>query len=268
MPLTAHSYLAPNMFWFYQAVCDFLERKTGIQIVLKQSPYDPLDDPELNAGEVNLSFICGLPLIRMSRTVPGLLHPLVAPVVDDPRAEGRPVYFADVIVRADSGFDSLASLEGSTFCYNEINSNSGHHLLRYHMLKNGCSGHFFNRAITSGSHQQSIRRVLDGDANCAAIDSTVLAQSFRDTPELKEQLRVVASTEPSPVPPLAMIESDAHHRQTLQSVLADPDHDLSHAMQRAGILTLVPVDTDDYRVIGEMYDQANAADYHIIQPPV
>jgi phosphonate transport system substrate-binding protein len=253
------------MLVLYRAMCDQLERTTGIHIDLKQSTHDSLDDPALKAGEVDLAFICGLPLVRLSRTESNFLQPLVAPIVDDPRGEGKPMYFADVIVRRDSTFLTFADLAGSTFCYNDPGSNSGHHLLRHHMFKRGYAAPFFDHSVQSGGHVDSIQRVIEGVADCAAIDSTVLAQAIRDNPVLADQIRVIESTHPCPVPPLAFYERETGFRAQFQDALNKPDQLLTEAMRQAGIQAFAAVNSDDYAAIGEMFDAAESANYQIIQ---
>lgn len=263
--LIAKSYLAPNMLNLYRAMCDRLEQAAGIQIDLAQSIYDPLDDPALKAGEVDLAFICGLPLVRLSRTPSNFLQTLIAPIMNDPRGEGKPVYFADVIVRHDSDFKTFGDLAGSTFCYNDPGSNSGHHLLRYHMLKQGYPATFFGRSLQSGGHTISIQRVIDGAADCAAIDSTVLAQALRDRPQLADQIRVIESAGPCPVPPLAFFERGTGLREKLQTALTQPDETLCDIMAAAGVIAFAPVNLNDYTIIGNMFDAAETADYQIIR---
>lgn len=263
--LIAKSYLAPNMLNLYRAICDRLEQVADINIDLKQSTYDSLDDPTLKYGGVDLAFICGLPLVRLSRTSYNFLNPLIAPIMNDPRGEGKPIYFADVIVRHDSPFKTFGDLANSTFCYNDPGSNSGHHLLRYHMLKQGYPAPFFSRSLQSGGHTVSIQRVIDGATDCAAIDSTVLAQALRDKPELASQIRVIESTAPCPVPPLALNQRQIGLREKLQAALTQPDQALCDVMAGAGVIAFAPVNLDDYTIIGDMFDAAEAAHYHIIR---
>jgi hypothetical protein len=46
----------------------------------------------------------------------------VAPVWADEQANGRPVYFSDVVERADSNIDSFEGLRGRTWAYNDDRS--------------------------------------------------------------------------------------------------------------------------------------------------
>src|SRR5262249_42922931 len=153
------------------------------------STYDPLEDPALAADQVDLAFMCGLPFTLRSQGQPGQFAVLGAPVPQLDRFQDRAVYYADVIVRADSPVQEFAGLAGKRLCYNNVGSNSGYNLLRGWMANNGMTDGFFGEVAASGSHQKSIRRVIEGKADCSAIDSTVLEQEFRDFPELAAQVR-------------------------------------------------------------------------------
>jgi phosphonate transport system substrate-binding protein len=261
----AVSYLAPNMFGLYMAVCTALERTLGAEIVLTQANCDSLDDTLMRDSAVDLAFICGLPLVRLNRRQPGLLRVLAAPVFEHPRYGGKAVYFADFIVRTDSPAQSLGDLRGATFCYNDPGSNSGYYLPRYHLLRNGCPPEFFGRAYATGAHQQSIREVATGKADCAAIDSTVLEQAMRDTPALAAQVRVIDSTLPCPVPPLAISGRQPSTLDArLRAALFAPDSTLRAALERAHVDSYAPASLDDYQVIGEMYDAASG---YTLAPP-
>ncbi|YAF97995.1 MAG: phosphate/phosphite/phosphonate ABC transporter substrate-binding protein [Nodularia sp. CChRGM 3473] len=131
--LRAVSYLATNWFGLYQAIAAYLGRVLQVEVQLHQSEYDPLKDPLLFQDQIDLAFICGLPLIRYSQVVLDELQTLIAPVMQAPRYSNCPIYYADVIVKADSNIKKFADLSGKTFCYNDTGSNSGYNLLLKHL---------------------------------------------------------------------------------------------------------------------------------------
>ncbi|MBW4582190.1 MAG: PhnD/SsuA/transferrin family substrate-binding protein [Tildeniella nuda ZEHNDER 1965/U140] len=248
-PLKVVSYLAPNWFGFYQAVTEFLSRVLAQDVQLVQGQSDPLDDPALLHDQLDLAFICGLPFGRYCQIAPYQLQALVAPVMQAPRYHNQPIYFADVIVKASSGFTDLERLQGSTFCYNDRGSNSGYHLVQQRLQHDEVLQPVFDAAIASGSHQQSIRWVLAGQADWAAIDSTVLEQALRDAPELVQQLRVVASIGPSPMPPLvAATHLGKEVIDRIQAAMLQPDANLQAAMQRMTVQRYAAVKSADYAV--------------------
>jgi phosphonate transport system substrate-binding protein len=59
---------------------------------------------------------------------------------------------------------------------------------------------FFGRVTFTGRHQESIRKVVNGEVDAAAIDSHVLGVEQLRDPELGGQLRTIASFGPSTIP--------------------------------------------------------------------
>jgi phosphonate transport system substrate-binding protein len=262
--LTAVSYLAPNMYRLYEAVCVFLGRALNISISLTQANYDALDDPAIANRRADLVFVCGLPLARLSQAGSTDLTPLVAPVMSAPRYGDQPIYFADVIVKHDHPAQTLADLQGRTFCYNDPGSNSGHNLLRYHLLQRGYPAPFFSAVFESGSHQNSMTWVAGGAAECAAIDSLVLEQAMRQHPSLALRLRIVESVGPCPAPPLALSTRLDEARQRMRAVLLEPDMALRAVMSEMGVKRFAPVASGNYETLYAMFQMAEQANYHII----
>ena len=261
------SYLAPNMFWFYQAVGAYLSRVLVAETHIVQSQAEPLTDPAMRQDRLDITFICGLPFAQLDQVRPGQLQVVVAPVMQASRYQDRPVYFSDIIVNASSELKTFADLAGKTWCYNDPGSNSGYNLIRQRLLQFGYPCGFFSKVFQSGSHQRSIQLVAEGLADCAAIDSTVLEQELRDSPELLNQLRVVDSVGPCPIPPVvAARRLGSGFIDSLQTALCQPDVELQLAMERAGIRRYVAVPSDDYAAIALMYDAAVQAGYEVISP--
>ena len=259
------SYLAPNMFGFYEAVGAYLSRVFDVKIQLEQSQYDPLEDPILLNNQLDLAFICGLPFARHHQATSHQLQALVAPVMQATRYQNRPVYFSDIIVKVDSDVMSFDDLAGKTFSYNDLGSNSGYNLVRQRLIQAGYPSRFFGNVVPSGSHQQSIKLVIEGLADCAAIDSTVLEQELLDFPELSHHLRVIDSIGPCLVPPVVVAQRlGKAFIDSLQSALSKPDTELQSAMKRSQIQHYVPVKSEDYAPLGRMYDAALQRGYERI----
>jgi phosphonate transport system substrate-binding protein len=242
------SYLAPNWFRFYQEVGAYLSRCLQIESQVRQGEHDPLEDPLLFQDQIDLAFICGLPLVRYSQIVPNRLNTLVAPVMQSSRYRNRPIYYADVIVNTNSSIKKFTDLAGKTFCYNDLGSNSGYNLLCQKLIQEKCPENFFSKTLQSGSHQRSIHWVVEGLADCAAIDSVVLEQELKDCPELSQYLHVVEVLGPSPMPPLAA----AQHLgisliQQMQLALLEPDAKMQTVMEQFGVRCFVSVRLEDYK---------------------
>jgi phosphonate transport system substrate-binding protein len=131
----------------------------------------------LDAGEIDVAFICGLPYTRKYDRADRPIELLCAPVMAASRYVGKPIYFTDVIVRRDDPARAFSDLRGRTWAYSNEGSHSGYNTMRHHLLALGETGGYFGRVIASGSHGNSIRMILDGQVDASGIDSTVLAGS-------------------------------------------------------------------------------------------
>lgn len=248
--LRAISYLATNWFSFYQEIIAYVCRRLDFDAELIQAKSEPLGDSLLLNNQLDLAFICGLPLMKHSQNQ---FQILVAPVMAESRYQNRPIYFADVIVRVDSNIHQFIDLQGKIFCYNDLGSNSGYNMLRYRLSQGKYSQPFFAQTIQSYSHQNSIRWIVDGNADCSAIDSLVLERELINFPELSAQIRVLEVLDAAPIPPLVA----ANHLgitaiAQLQECLLNPDRQLQLAMKKMGVSHFVTMKLDDYRVLLEM----------------
>jgi phosphonate transport system substrate-binding protein len=250
--LSLASYLAPNWFYFYEAAGQYLGRSLGVKTKILQGALPPLEDPALLEGRWDLAFICGLPLVQLRQTQPEPFQPIAALVMQAPRYQELPIYFADVIVHQARNSNDFGALANKTFCYNDSGSNSGYRLIFQYLCQNKKPRPFFGQMIQSGSHQASIRWVADGLADCAAIDSTVLAQEFQNFPELMSQVKVIKSIGPSPMPPLvAANRLGSEAIMYLRHLLLQPDRELLAVMASAQVQGFRAVDWSDYEAIAQ-----------------
>jgi phosphonate transport system substrate-binding protein len=184
-----------------RAVAIYLTHQLGIEV----SFIDKIAWPErvraLVAGEIDIGWICGLLVGQLGALDPQPLTVLAAPVMQGSRYAAQPIYFSEVVVRRDSGILRFEDLRGTTLTYNEPNSFSGYHLLRLHLDKRGETPGFFGRVVASGAHSRSLELIISGQADTAAIDSTVLDLERQFRPELVAQLRTITVLGPHPIPP-------------------------------------------------------------------
>ncbi len=257
--LVVASYLAENARPIYERIAAYVGQRLGEAAELTRAPWAErlrlLDD-----GGVNVAFLCGLPY---SRRVDRLAL-LGAPVMAALRYRDRPVYFTDVIVRRDSPVRSFRELRGRVWAYNDGDSNSGYVVPRDHLLTLGETRGFFGDVIASGSHQRSIRLVLDGKVDASGIDSTVLELEQAQQPDVALGLRVVESLGPCPIPPVVVAARrpealKARLREVLLAMHADP---AGRAILADGLIArFVPVRDADYDPIREMLRRAAAAGF-------
>ncbi|MGA8262786.1 MAG: PhnD/SsuA/transferrin family substrate-binding protein [Arenicellales bacterium] len=161
-----------------------------------------LDD--FRSGRAGIALICGLAYAMLRDEAPDRFMPVAAPLVEDDRVADMPVYFSEVVVPSSSRALELSGLSGSRFAYNESVSFSGFRALEHELAVRGLCWNFFAERIRTGSHRESLKRLVAGEADAAAIDSHVLLLEKGRDPSLSGKIRVVEALGPYPAPPIAV----------------------------------------------------------------
>lgn len=209
--LRALTFLSPGIpLRFYAAVCDYLADKLSCAVSLasedrSSGPMHGDHDP-FAADEADIGFLCSPSFLylRSLRTPSVELVP-AGFVFRDPRHGGHdPVYFSEVVVRADDPAERFEDLRDRTWGYNDECSLSGYFAALQRLREIGCSDGFFAERVRTGSHLASLESTLAGTIDAAAIDSTTLTLWRRERPELAEGLRVIASWGPFPIQPIVI----------------------------------------------------------------
>ena len=257
--LTFTSCQAPTAEAFCSEVVQFIGEQLGVRTEFVRDV--PWQDRErwFDQGDIDVCWMCGWPYaLRADGPSPGL-DLIAAPVMADPHYLDRPVYFSDVVVRADSRYTTFAELRGSAWAYNEPRSHSGYNVVRHFIAGRQIHGKFFGTVIESGSHQASIDLIVNGAVSASAIDSTVLAAILRLRPTLQSVLRVIETIGPSPAPPWVMRSSLPRDlREALQMQFATMhESDAGRAiLQRAGVKRFEAVFDRHYDAIRVMAETA------------
>lgn len=182
-------------------VVGYLGRRLGRAVTFEnqipwQDRYRLLDE-----GAIPVGWICGWPYVRRADAPGARLELLAAPVMAGARYQDRPVYFSDVVVRRDSPFQRFADLRGTRWAINEPGSHSGYNVVRWHLATLGESWSFFESVVASGGHQRSLQLIRAREIDASAIDSTVFETELEKDPALADEVRVIGSLGPSPIPP-------------------------------------------------------------------
>lgn len=205
-PLRVITYLAPSIpERFFRVIADHLGRCLGggaeLTVEPRMSGPRHQDDPfELDQADIGFMCAPSLVLLRTADNPSVDLLP-VAPVFTDERAKGRPVYFSDVVVRADSDIVSFDQLRGRTWAYNDARSLSGWHSALERLRSIPAGSEFFSSTVASGSHLESLRLVAQHRVDAAAIDSNALIMERAEHPGQAARLRVIESWGPFPIQP-------------------------------------------------------------------
>jgi phosphonate transport system substrate-binding protein len=212
--LTFASLMAPNADLFYRALAAYLARCLDHPVRFLGEIGWQERQRLLLQGQVDLGAMCGAPYVRQQEASSPPLDLLAAPVMRHPRYSNQPVYFSDIVVRADATVRTFADLCGKTWVYNEPNSYSGYYVVCAHLADLGADARYFDKVLASGSHEHSLEMVRSGAADATAIDSIVLERALELSPDLASELRSIDTLGPSPVPPLVV-------RADLPSTLRD-----------------------------------------------
>jgi phosphonate transport system substrate-binding protein len=181
-----------------------------------------------DAGEIQILWLCGLPYVFKVAALRPKLELLAMPVPAGSRYSGRPVYFSDFVVHQQSPFRQFSDLRGRSWAFNEPRSHSGYNVVRAHLSGLRAGQKFFARVVESGAHVKSLRMILAGHVDGAAVDSTVLEWAVQEEPELSEQLRVIGTLGPSPIPPWVVSTTvPSRLRRDLRTLLLDMHRDPS-----------------------------------------
>lgn len=206
MPLRFTTCQAPIAENFFSDVVAWLANDAALGATLENDADWDTRMRNLAYGDCDAGWVCGLQYTDWTGSG-APLELLAAPVKSGDRYYGAPIYFSDVIVRLDSPYANFDDLRGAHWLCNEPNSLSGCHVVRYTLAQRRLPNDFFGSRGFSGAHGESVRQVLAGTADAAAIDSTVLEALAAADPHLMPRLRVIDTLGPSPRPPWVIRKS-------------------------------------------------------------
>jgi phosphonate transport system substrate-binding protein len=129
------------------------------------------------------------------------------------------------------------------------------------LLEQGETLSFFGKTIETGSHLQSLRMIIDEQADATAIDSHVFDMLLQTEPEALAQLRVISMLGPSTIPPVVVAKSlDVELKRQLRAALVTLHHDSDAlAKIREGLIErFVPVTDEQYQDIRVMFQCVQA----------
>jgi phosphonate transport system substrate-binding protein len=257
--LRVASHLAPSVLPAYALAARRLGERLGrpAELVVAAA-YD-----RCAADVDHLCFVCSIPYLLLSSAGTIRMEVIAAPVLRGRRYRGRPIYFSDVIVRADRPWGSLQDLDGRRWAFNEPYSHSGFMVALHGLARIGAAASFIGEAIEAGFHDDAIQMIRDGRADWAAIDTQVLDLALRRDPGLRREVRVIETLGPSTIQPVVAsarrlsASQRIAAREMLLAMHSEPgDRMVLHA---AGIDRFVAVDDADYDDIRRMLDEVAGA---------
>jgi len=253
------SFQAANADFVCQAVAGYIAKRLGIPTQFINNIAWQERERLFEIGEIQVSWLCGLSYVWKADQENPRLELLVAPVMQPARYQNRPIYFSDVVVHRHSDFYTFADLQGASWAYNEPYSQSGYNITRYHLARLGKTSGYFGQVIEAGAHQTALEMILKRQVDASAIDSTVLELELQHRPDLADQVRIIETLGPSPIPPWVILKRAPQELRTalgasLLEMHQDPE---GRVILAAGQMArFVRVEDRDYDPIREMAQKA------------
>jgi ABC-type phosphate/phosphonate transport system substrate-binding protein len=175
-------------------------------------------------------FMCGLPFSR-SDPRPELI---AAPVPSPSDFGGLPQYWSSMVVRKDSGFQTIEDTFGGRIALTVPDSQSGCLAALYYLMAVADRFPLYSEVMTPRvTPLGAMSAVIEGAADVAPIDSYAfcLLQKYRW--DLTSQLRSVGRTAPTPIPPLV---SSSAGMERLQAAFLEAHRIPALAALMAGLL--------------------------------
>lgn len=246
------SWLSPLLYETYAYIARYIGACLGLLTSLQNGG----DLSDFAREDVEIGFLCGLLYVHMARDVACAVELLAAPVLEGERYHDAPIYFSDVIVHQNSPYRCFNDLQGCAWAYNERASHSGYNLVNYSLWQRGKQQDYFGSTIETGAHLQSLRFVLEGKADAAALDSHLLDVLFAQHPDKVSNLRIIDALGPSSIPPLVVAKRldyslKEHLREALLTMHTDTD--AARQLQKGCIKRFVYVSDEQYHDIRSMY---------------
>lgn len=150
--------------------------------------------------DLGAAMMCGLPFSLRSPRPTLVAVPLPSPA----RYRGKPVYFTDIVVRADSPARTLEDTFGGTVGYTVEDSMSGWAALRKHLLpfRNGDRPLYKGVVGNLVNGRRVIEALIEERIDVGPLDSYYYDLLTLHDPELTKRVRTVATTQAAPIPPL------------------------------------------------------------------
>lgn len=181
--------------------------------------------------EVDIAWICGYPFVREKDK----LQLLTVPVY-----KGTPTYQSYVIVARDSPLNTLDSLKGKLHAFSDADSNSGHLVPRYLLMKRGTTPEqFFSNYIFTNSHENVIRSVAHGLTDSGSVDGYVWDVLNQKNKALAGKTKVIHRSRQYGFPPIVALKSFPEERlRKIREVLVNMEKD----PEGKGILAALSLD--------------------------
>ena len=182
----------------WRAVIGWVTREAGVPMEFIDHAPPKLLSELWARSDLGMVQMCGLPA-SLRTPAPTVL---AAPQPSLPRYGGKAIYMSDIAVKADSPFRTLEDTFGGVAGYTLKDSQSGYFAFRMLLLTKYPGAKY--RKIIGGllNPRGIIQALVKGEIDVGPLDGYVFDLIRAGDPAYASQVRVIASTDPTPMPPL------------------------------------------------------------------
>jgi phosphonate transport system substrate-binding protein len=198
----------------YGDFIEYLSKKTGMNIVLKQRRKYAEINSLLKTGGAQFAYTCTGAYLSGRKEFG--LEVLAVPVVDD-----KTTYNSYIIVNRNSNDKEFAQLKGKIFAFTDPLSLSGKIYPSYLLeTMNTSADEFFRKTFYTSSHEKSVESVAFGLADGAAVDSLIFEDMKRLNDPAVDRVKIIQVSPPYGIPPMVVSpDIDKSQKQLMLSTL-------------------------------------------------
>lgn len=189
---------------------NYLEEKLNVPVSLKFSRTYSEMISMINLGQVDVAYVCNTTYVTLKKQNSVKLLTI-------PMTNGLEEYYAYIISKKDSPYNSLLDFKNKIFAFTDPDSNSGAVAPRYNLLKNGYSPKdYFKKIVYTYEHGESIKAVLDEFVDGASVDSLVYEQFVKRHAKKAKDLKIVEKLGPYVMSPI--VANDNLDKETFNEI--------------------------------------------------
>jgi ABC-type phosphate/phosphonate transport system substrate-binding protein len=187
----------------WHAVIGWAARAAGVPVEFVEHGPPKLLSDLWARDDLGVVQMCGLPA-SLRKPAPTVL---AAPQPSLPRYQGKAIYMSDIAVRADAPYRTLEDTFGGVAGYTLKDSQSGYFAFRSLLLTK--HPHAKYRQIVGGllNPRGVVQALATNKIDVGPLDGYVFDLLRAGDPQFASQVRVVAVTDPTPMPPLVATAS-------------------------------------------------------------
>lgn len=248
--------LIPEMNVFEQAdrfrlLADYLSERVGVTVELSMlSRYGNIVE-RIVGKEVDAAFLGSFTGALASAQLG--MEPVARPI----NLDGSSTYWGYVFVRRDSGIERVEQMRGRRLALVEKATTAGYVFPVALFRSQGVEelDGYFSEVQFWGSHDASIKAVLDGQADVGAAKNTIWEHLAEKDPRLETELRILATSPKVPSNGLFLsADVDPSIRDAIRSTLLTLHEEPAgtEVLERLRALGFVPTDLASYRPVFEL----------------